>query len=158
MVSYLLFLNFFSALEKHGPTFAYFPEPSKSVLVVSETNATKAKTFFREQGFKVRLGSRYLGGYLGNEATKSTWLEERIEDWVAAVKELARIAEKFPQSAYCGLKKSLQLGGSTFKGSARKPVKLFSPFGRQFIQIIFQLYSMTTSPPTTTGYNCVSSQ
>jgi hypothetical protein len=134
--------DIFSALEKYGPTFGYFPEPSKSVLVVTEANANKAKTFFRNQGFKVRLGSRYLGGYLGSATSQSSWLEEKVDDWVSAIKELSRIAEKYPQSAYCGLQKSLQLEWQFLQRVCPETSEAFRPVWNAisdgFLQSLFQ--------------------
>ena len=30
------------------------------------------------------------------------WLEEKVEEWVSSVRALARIAKRYPQTAYTG--------------------------------------------------------
>jgi hypothetical protein len=43
------------------------------------------------------------------EAPKQlSWVQEKAEGWVDSVKELAMVAERYPQAAYAGLQKSLQ--------------------------------------------------
>ena len=65
---------------------------------------------FADLGFKVVTGSRYLGGFVGEDAAMSTWLEKKLTGWKEAVNELAYAAKTIPQAAYCGLQKSLQAG------------------------------------------------
>ena len=52
--------HFFSRLQEIGPSHGYFPEPSKSILVVQEHNRALAKSAFAHFDFKVRAGYRYL--------------------------------------------------------------------------------------------------
>ena len=52
----------FRDLQLKGPARGYFPEPTKSILVVSEKNVPRANAYFRGMGIKVVTGSRYLGG------------------------------------------------------------------------------------------------
>jgi hypothetical protein len=100
--------RYFSKLQEKGPRSGYFPEPSKSILVVQEHNREKAKAEFRDYGFKIVTGTHYLGGFIGEAAAQKTWLEAKTKDWAEAVSELAMVAERYPQAAYAGLQKSLQ--------------------------------------------------
>ena len=45
---------------------------------------------------------------MGEEEEKFKWLDEMTQDWKYGVEELAKVASKYPQSAFCGLQKSLQ--------------------------------------------------
>ena len=100
--------RFFSKLEEIGPNYGYYPEPSKSILVVRQHNLEAAKRAFPDFGFKVTTGSRYLGGFIGEDAALKEWLAEKTEIWEEAVVDLAAAAPNFPQAAYAGLQKSLQ--------------------------------------------------
>ena len=100
--------RFFERLCEKGPGRGYFPEPSKSVLVVAAHNVERAKAPFADLNFKVVMGSRYLGGFVGEAAAQASWVEDKASSWAEAVGELAVVAKRFPQTAYAGLQKSLQ--------------------------------------------------
>ena len=53
-------------------------------------------------------GTRYLGGFIGSDSLKQQWLEESCAKWAAAVRTLAKLAPKWPQTAYAGLTMVLQ--------------------------------------------------
>jgi hypothetical protein len=91
-----------------GPAFGYYPEPSKSILVVTEESKAAATEYFADLGFKIVTGYRYLGGYLGSDQYLNAWLQDKVSTWEHAIGELAGITPKYPQSAYTGLQKSLQ--------------------------------------------------
>jgi hypothetical protein len=100
--------SYFERLQEKGPRRGYFPEPSKSILVVQEHNKAAAEIAFKDLGFTIVTGTRYLGGYIGSAEDQSEWVNSKTSDWTAAVGELSQVAERFPQSAYAGLQKSLQ--------------------------------------------------
>jgi hypothetical protein len=52
----------FLRLLRLGPDYGYYPELTKSMLVVSTENFARANAEFVALGFKVMTGSRYLGG------------------------------------------------------------------------------------------------
>jgi hypothetical protein len=54
----------FEQLQEIRPSRGYFPEPSKSIIVVLEHNSEKAKSSFKDLEFKVTNGSRYIGGFI----------------------------------------------------------------------------------------------
>ena len=74
-------INLFRELKKIGPGYGYFPEPSKCVLVVNETNLEKAKTFFKEEGFQISTGKRFLGGFLGSPEGKAKYIAKKVSSW-----------------------------------------------------------------------------
>jgi hypothetical protein len=100
--------QFFLRLQEIGPAYGYFPEPSKSILIVRAHNRTRAKSTFDNLGFKVQTGSRYLGGYIGSKADQELWVQEKVTFWTSAVTDLAFAALSHPQTAFAGLRKSLQ--------------------------------------------------
>ena len=98
----------FRELQLKGLARGYFPEPTKSILVVAEQNVPRATEYFCGMGIKIVTRSRYLGGFLGEQETERQWASTKIEVWAESVKTLAGVACKQPQSAYAGLQKSLQ--------------------------------------------------
>ena len=59
----------FRDLQLKGPARGYFPEPTKSILVVAEQNVPWAAEYFRGMGIKIVTGRRYLGGFMGERET-----------------------------------------------------------------------------------------
>ena len=101
--------SFFEKLLEEGPRSGYFLEPSKCILIVRVHNKEAAEKEFKDLGFTVVTGNRYLGGFIGGADEQYDWVKDQVDDWVAAIGELSTIAKRFPQSAYAGLQKSLQM-------------------------------------------------
>lgn len=76
--------------------------------MVREGKEDYATEIFSDEGFKIRTGGRYLGGYIGEEDGKREWVKEKAEEWKKGVQMLSRAAKNFPQEAYAGLAHSLQ--------------------------------------------------
>jgi hypothetical protein len=92
-------------LHEIGPNYRYFPELSKSVLIVPQHNLEAAKsTFFVE----AITGHRYLGGFLGEKDALKAWIRGKAHNWALAIKELASAAKYYRQTTYSGLQRSLQ--------------------------------------------------
>jgi hypothetical protein len=70
----------------------------------------EARVAFEEAGIEVDFcqGKRYVGGFVGSEAMLERWLDPMVKKWVTRIETLARIAVRFPQTAYAGLVSSLQ--------------------------------------------------
>ena len=91
-----------------GPQRGYYPEPEKSVLIRRPSDPPDALEPVQEFNFQLVDGHRYVGGFVGTEATEEAWLAPQIQQWVGSVHSLAKVAKRFPQTAYAGLAKSLQ--------------------------------------------------
>ena len=94
-------------LQQQGPARGYYPEPAKSIFVGHAHSIEAAKTVLAEFDFQYSTGSRYVGGFIGDAESQSEWLEPKIQQWVKGVEALARVAHRFPQTAYAGLVQSL---------------------------------------------------
>ena len=98
----------FKDLQVRGPPWRYSPEPTESILVVALRNVARSEEFFRGMGMKVVDGRRYLGGFISDRDAETTWLDKKVQGWEESVRTLSGVARKHQQSAYYGLKKSLQ--------------------------------------------------
>ena len=56
----------FQDMQAQGPARGYYPDPTKSILVVAPGNVAQAEEHFRRLGIQVVMGHRYLGGFLGD--------------------------------------------------------------------------------------------
>ena len=95
-------------LQARGLRRGYFPEPTKSVLVVAPPNVAREEEFFSKMGLKVVMSSKYLGGFIGEGEAEKIWMTGKVAGWAESVETLAGVSRKHPQSAYDGLQKSLQ--------------------------------------------------
>ena len=97
-------------LMKVGPQFGYNPEPDKSWCVCPLRTQEAANESFASIAPKLNYchGKQYVGGFVGLDAMLVRWLEPKVEEWVAGMGTLAKIAIRYPQSAYFGFMHSLQ--------------------------------------------------
>jgi hypothetical protein len=98
----------FALLELRGPSHSYFPEPTKSICLHKPKALPAGQAHLQSLHFNHQMGHQYLGGHIGDIATRDEWLLPQINHWVQSVLAFARIAKHFSQTAYAGLTKSLQ--------------------------------------------------
>jgi hypothetical protein len=100
----------FQLLMEKGPSMGYFPEPAKLYHICLKEEEAEARAAFKEAGISVTFcrGKRYVGGFVGSEAMLECWMDPKVKKWVGGIGILARIASRFPQTAYAGLVLSLQ--------------------------------------------------
>ena len=109
-------------LIEEGPAFGYFPEPSKSFLVVDKQYAEEAHHIYDKYSITIVDGNRFLGGFIGDGNEKDIYLKKKELEWVDKIEKLSFVAKTEQQCALSGLTKSLQaelnlshrvLGGSS---------------------------------------------
>ena len=66
--------TYLNLLTCQGPGRGYYPEPSKSVLIVHPKNIKDRKELGTSNGCKVCKSARYLGGYIRDNESKRNWL------------------------------------------------------------------------------------
>ena len=75
---------------------------------MSPLNVLWEEAFFRGYKLQIVTGSRYHRGLVGSKAAQDCWLGEKVEVWQDLVATLAGVARQHLQTAYAGLRKSLQ--------------------------------------------------
>ena len=94
-------LDWWMKIQAVGPSFGYFVNPTKTVLIVKEQSLQDAESLFDGTGIKVTTEAQnHLGVALGSRLSKEKILEERINDWVNTIKSLLLIATTQPHAAY----------------------------------------------------------
>ena len=101
-------LEHFQDLQARGLARGYYPEPTKSILVVAPRNEARAEEHFWGLGILVVTGDKYLGSYIADRDAEKSWLKAKIKGWTESVTILSGVAQKHLQSAYAGLQNSLQ--------------------------------------------------
>ena len=72
-------LKYITTLCDEGPARGYFPEPTKSILIVKPQSVEAAKAKFAHLGFDVVTGARYLGGHVGTAESKGEWVSDKVK-------------------------------------------------------------------------------
>ena len=88
-------------LTELGPDYGYYPNASKSWLIVKEEHLPAAEITFRESGVAItKEGRRYLGGAIGTRMFVETYAREKVSEWTQEVERLSSIATSQPHAAY----------------------------------------------------------
>ena len=63
-----------------GPKFGYYPEASKSWLIVKEKAKQRAFTVFKDTAIKITTeGQRHLGAVIGSSKYKREYVQNKID-------------------------------------------------------------------------------
>ena len=85
----------------YGPMLGYYPNPSKSWLVVKYEEYNSATEIFQDTGVNITTsGRKYLGGFIGKVDERRKYVKTIIDDWIEKIKLLSNIAKSEPQAAY----------------------------------------------------------
>ena len=89
-------LVWFQRLLQDGPTFGYYPQPSKTSLVVDERDLPEARRLFEPLGVNITCSHRLLGGHVGSSEGWSAFVEEKVKEWVEHFAQLSAAAVRLP--------------------------------------------------------------
>ena len=101
-------MSWFTKLLSVGPSYGYYPEPKKCVLVVSRDRLVDARELFINYGVTVTTSHRLLGGVIGDQPGSVAFIEGRVSEWLAVIEKLVLIAETQPQLSYSAYTRSVQ--------------------------------------------------
>ena len=100
--------RWFDLLLQRGPSYGFFPNPSKSCVVVHPAFVASAKQVFDPLGVSVVTSHRFLGGFLGDVQARHSFVQGKVDQWVSDIYHLSKMATPQPQAAYAAFTKSLQ--------------------------------------------------
>ena len=112
---------------KFGPVRGYFMDPEKLILVYLEQLPETELASLSHFKFTQSSGTRYLSGFMGTARKKIVWLQDQVEAWKFRVRPLAMVAHRFPQTAYAGLTKSIQLEWQYLQRAVPDLAETFAP-------------------------------
>ena len=96
--------TYFYSLTCLGPVRDYHRKLTKSVLLILPENIETGKLFGRRHRFRVCMGARYLGGYIGGDKSKHDWLRERTLTWENNINTIRETTGKYTQESYAAIK------------------------------------------------------
>ena len=130
-----------------GPKFGFYPEPTKTWLVIKPYASQQTNEIFSRTKIKITSeGHRYLGGRVGTDEFKDTYMEEKVMEWINQLEVLSKIAVVEPQAAYCAF-----VGG--FKHKVTYTIRTV-PDIRKHLEKLDQAVDTKFIPTLTDGYFC----
>ena len=96
-------------IEREGPSIGYFPQSSKSYLVVDKEHCLRPKEEFGCLGINVVDSQRLLSSVIGSDTGKKTFIEELMKKWIDKLECLTMIAATQPQAAFAAFTRSMGL-------------------------------------------------
>jgi len=106
-------LKWYRLLFKLGPSYGYFVNPVKCVLVVKSDQFEDAMDMFASTGIEVRTdgakdtgtevsteGARHLGASIGSNAFKNSFVRSKVKVWIDSIMMLSDIAQSEPHAAF----------------------------------------------------------
>ena len=84
-----------------GPMFGYYPNASKSWLVLKDESAALASSIFGDTDINLTTeGHIYLGSDIGSSNVFACFVEKKVSDWVDQIIKLNSIALSQPHAAF----------------------------------------------------------
>ena len=84
-----------------GPDYGYYPNPTKTWLIVKDSNLEEATTLFQGTGVSITAeGKRNLGAAIGTNSFVESYVKRKVSGWVHEVERLSSIAVTQPHAAY----------------------------------------------------------
>ena len=121
-----------------GPKLGYYPNASKSWLIVKEQELEQAREIF--QNIKINItteGRKYLGSFIGDENGKSKYINDLVQEWCDQLDVLCKIALSEPHAAYSafvsGFRHKITYFMRTIPGISRKLQKLDDLIDEKFL-------------------------
>ena len=92
-----------------GPDYSYFPNATKTWIVVEEEHLEEAKQLFQETGVSITAdGKRHLGAAIGTPHFAAGYVQQKVAEWVGEVERLSSIAVTQPHAAYAAFTHGLK--------------------------------------------------
>ena len=104
----------------HGPSYSYFPKPSKTNLVVKGELQAAGSRIFEATGIQLteegdgrsqEAGQRHLGAAVSSAEYVAAYLDHRITSWAEEVDRVSEVAATHPHAAYAGYMFGLPIVG-----------------------------------------------
>ena len=129
--------RWFDRLLIDGPAYGYFPEPSKTVLVVGSSDLERASDLFCDLGVSVVTGSRFLGGFMGERSFAADFVSDKVRVWCECIQSLSDVAIGEPQASFAALASSLQFKWNHIQWVIPECGTLFAPLQHAINSIFY---------------------
>lgn len=95
--------DWWSQILIQGPRLGYYPNASKTWLVVKQEVVEQAKVIFRDTSINITCeGRKYLGGFIGTNTSRDEYAKDLVSNWNQQLQSLCKVAKSEPQAAFNG--------------------------------------------------------
>ena len=134
-----------------GPKFGYHPNPGKTWIITRDDLLPLAKEIFNGTGVKITSeGQRHLGAAIGKASFKTSFMQEKVDEWISEIRVLSAIARTEPQSAYAAFI-------SGYKHKISYTMRTIPDIEEQ-LEMLDSIITTEFIPAITNGINCSTSQ
>ena len=127
-------VEWFSKLLDIGPSYGYYPEPKKCVLIVHQDHLVNPLVCLLRPVI-------VLGSVIGCDEGTSHFISDQVNEWKSLISKLVLIAESQPQLAYSAFTRSLQSQWTYFQRVTPNCGTFFDPLEdiitRQLLPTLF---------------------
>ena len=93
--------SWWDVLSLQGPDFGYYPNASKTYLVVKEEfHQTATEAFANTNVVITTEGKRHLGASIGSKSFTEEYVNSKVQVWVKEISRFSQIACSYPHEAY----------------------------------------------------------
>jgi len=95
-------LHWWKHLLSYGPKYGYFPNATKTCLIVKPDQFNSAQKLFNGTNIQISCekGQRHLGAAIGTRSFAESDVSKKDKMWSEEILTLSSIAETHPHSAY----------------------------------------------------------
>ena len=91
-------------LAEHGLLFGYFPNSTKTWIVVKQEHQQEASRVFAELGINITTKGRpYLGAAIATEEYVTEYVSSKVTEWKSSISILSEIAKSQPHAVFSAL-------------------------------------------------------
>ena len=88
-------------IKSEGPKYGYYQQEMKTWLIVKPEFVSEAKRIFCDTKVNITTcGRKHLGAAIGSDEFRDEFINNKIDEWIAELKILSKIAAVAPQEAY----------------------------------------------------------
>ena len=93
--------KWWDTLIEDGPEYGYHPKDDKCWLITNPENEEIIREIFKETEINITTeGKRHLGAVVGSRSYLDEYVNEKVEEWVKEIINLADFATTQPQASY----------------------------------------------------------
>ena len=93
--------SWWNELSTQGPAFGYYPNRSKTYLVIKQEHETSARQLFDDTDVHITIqGKRHLSAAIGSRTFTEKYVSHKVQAWTEEIKRIAKVATSQPHAAY----------------------------------------------------------